>query len=157
MHLVIDCYNLLHETMPPNLAGLDEDRLCRLLASSWGRRARVTVVCDGRPKPFALRSPVPEVQLLYSGRRKSADDVILQIVETESAPRRVTVVSSDRQIQKAARRRRCKVHDSAQFIRLLARQPPAPSGSDRGSGGAGRPEALDEQEVERWMREFGLD
>ncbi len=54
MRLIIDGYNVLHETMPPPLAGLDEAGLCRALDASVWRSKSPVVVCDGRPKPLGL-------------------------------------------------------------------------------------------------------
>lgn len=151
MGLVIDGYNLLHAPMPPSLAGLEEDRLCRLLARGpW--RGRVVVVCDGQPKPFAPASPVPEVELLYSGGR-SADEVIEELIARDTAPRRLTVVSTDRQVQKAAKRRRCAAMTSEQFVTILTRlaATATPARPDRPVI-----DKLPRDEVQRWLDEFGI-
>ncbi|MEX2212781.1 MAG: NYN domain-containing protein [Phycisphaeraceae bacterium] len=154
MPLLIDCYNLLHAPMPPSLAGLDEDALCRLLAASPWAKERITIVCDGNPKPHAPASPVPQVQLIYSGPQRTADDVIIDQINEDSAPRRLYVVSDDRQIQKAARRRRASPLANAPFIRGLAShrvQSPAPDALGRH-----RPQ-LSEEQTKSWLEEFGID
>ena len=105
MPLLIDCYNVLHAQKPVSLAGLEEASLCALLAASPWARSGVTVVCDGRPKPHSptpgelASSPGGGVELIFSGPGRSADDVIIGLIEKDSAPRRLTVVSSDRTIQ----------------------------------------------------------
>src|SRR5687768_8879589 len=106
--------------MPPGLAGLDEAGLCRALARSAWASGRIMVVCDGAPKPHARDSPEPGVELLYAGRGVSADDRIEALIEADTAPRRLTVVSSDRAIQKAARRRRATAMGSNELIHVLA-------------------------------------
>lgn len=114
------------------------------------------VVCDGVCKPLGPSvSPVAEVELIYSGRGRSADQVIQEMVEADSAPRRLLVVSSDREIQKAARRRRAKVLASAELIRVLASPPPPMTESKPGSrvGNA----TLSAAEVKRWLEQFGFD
>ena len=140
--------------MPPSLAGLDELTLCQLLAASpWGKE-RVAVVCDGNPKPHPPASPVPQVQLIYSGPTQSADDVIIEMIDADTAPRRLYVVSDDRQIQKAARRRRANPIANAPFIRGLATSrssAPAPDPLGRH-----RPELSSEQ-TQQWLDEFGID
>ncbi|MEM8739815.1 MAG: NYN domain-containing protein [Planctomycetota bacterium] len=157
MSLIVDCYNVLHETMPPALAGLDEGGLCRALAASgWASAGSVTVVADGRPKPLrAATSPVADVELVFAGSHRSADDLIVQMIDRHTAPRRLTVVSSDRQIRAAARRRRARDLPSDRFIDQLARQlrrrgqgPPPP--------GRPRVEPLPPELVERWRRAFGI-
>ena len=159
MPLVVDGYNVTHSPLPPQLAGLDEARLCRLLAASPWAGGGITVVCDGRPKPAgAVESPVGEVRLIYSGQRRSADDVILEMIRTETAPRRLTVVSNDREIQKAARRRRCRVLASDRLIRALtacARTPHRPSKSRPIPGRKITP--LTETEIHHWLEQFGIE
>jgi predicted RNA-binding protein with PIN domain len=149
MRLLIDGYNLLHTTMPSHLAGLDEAGLCGLLARSRWRGGAV-VVCDGMPKPgLAAVSPVASVELVYSGVGRSADEHIIALIEAHSAPRRLAVVSNDREIQKAARRRRCRVLTCERMIGELAILAAA-SGSRPPEGGIGGG-------TDYWLRQFGLD
>ena len=154
MTLLIDCYNLLHATMPADLAGLDENRLCRLLAGSHWAQGRIVVVCDGQPKPHAPHSPVPEVELRYSGPGQEADDVLIALIHADSAPRKMTVVSSDHAIQRAARRRKARALSSDQFVHRLGRLTQPPRRRDPLKPDPGR---LSEEEVDRWLRQMGLD
>lgn len=161
MPVLIDCYNLLHCEMPASLAGLDERRLCDALARSPWVKQRVFVVCDGAVKPDGpAASGVPGVELVYSGGAASADDVIERMINDDSAPRRLTVVSNDRQIQKAARRRKARVMSCEHFIRALAgaagraaKQQQKPRKSD---GYMTSPQ-LAPHEVDEWMAEFGIE
>lgn len=158
MSILIDCYNLLHAPMPPRLAGMAEGQLCMLLASSQWRR-RMVVVCDGMPKPLGLiESPTDAVELVYSGVGRTADSVIMQMVVDDSAPKRLIVVSNDREIQKAARRRRARVWSCETFIHELLK------GMNRGGKAADTPPApakqqgpLGDEEVDRWLERFGVD
>lgn len=159
MALIVDCYNVLHTTMPPMLAGLSEGGLCKALArTTWaGQSGGVTVVADGRPKPLGVtESPVAAVDLVYAGSHRSADDLIIDLIDADSAPRRLTVVSSDRVIRAAARRRRARDITSDDFIDKLCHQlrrhaagPPPP----------GRPNIapLPPELVQRWRDAFGFD
>ncbi len=104
MPLLIDCYNVLHQPMPPSLAGLDEGGLCLALARSRWARTPAKVICDGMVKPsMASASPVEGIDLIYSGRGKSADSLIIELIEADSAPRRLVVVSSDQRDPKSRR------------------------------------------------------
>lgn len=158
MPLLIDCYNVLHAEKPVSLAGLGEASLCGLLAQSPWARGGVTVVCDGRPKPH---SPDPgavgAVQLVFSGPGRSADDVIIELIQKDTSPRRLTVVSSDRTIRKAARRRRARDWSSEEFLSRLARA--ARGGSGGGATSPGKPgaEPMGDEQVERWLDWFGID
>ena len=160
MSLIVDCYNVLHATMPPLLAGLDEGGLCQALARSQWANGPMTVVADGRPKPFrAVESPVASVELLYAGsvpgRHRDADGLIISLIDAHTAPRRLTVISSDRQVRAAARRRRARDVDSDTFIERLAGQ------LRRRSAGPTPPSRpnippLPPELVQRWRDAFGF-
>lgn len=156
--LLVDCYNVLHVAMPPSLAGLDEAGLCRILGTHpWAVQfGKIIVVADGKPKPGrADRSPVPNVSLRFSGRSKSADDVIIDILAHDSAPRSITVVSSDREIQQAARSRRATPMASEALVRELSKQSTrrAREKSERPDVSAPLPESM----VEQWLEKFDAD
>ena len=161
--LLIDCYNLLHTAMPPALAGLDEDRLCRLLARGPARsrgRDHAVVVCDGVPKPgVPSESPVAGIELVYSGAGRTADDVIIERIDADSAPRRLVVVSTDHRIRRAARRR-ARAVTSDQFVGRLvellgargAASGPPPRGSDKPAV-----DRLSESDVQAWLEAFDVE
>ncbi|TVQ80001.1 MAG: hypothetical protein EA380_03745, partial [Phycisphaeraceae bacterium] len=86
-----------------------------------------------------------------AGAGKEADALIEHIIERSSAPARLIVVSSDRRIQRAARRRRATALSSERFLALVV--------SNRGSDGQERsirPNQLSGDEVHHWLAEFGL-
>lgn len=154
MLLLIDGYNLLKATMPPGLAGLDELGLCRALDRSGLSQGHVTVVFDGSYKPGLLAaSPVDGVELVYAGRGRSADEVIFGLIQQHTYPARLTVVSSDHEIQRAAKRRRARAIDSKTFIHeLLLTLRHAVNRSQNDKGQAIAPLASDD-----WARLFGVD
>jgi hypothetical protein len=84
-----------------------------------------------------------------------ADQIIEDLIQANSAPRRLTVVSSDHRLHRAARRRRAKVIDSdqwyAQVLRLRIQRAQA------GPAGFKPDELQSEVEVRFWLRQFGLD
>jgi predicted RNA-binding protein with PIN domain len=153
MKVLIDCYNLLHATMPASLAGLEEMGLARVLARSAFAGRPVVIVCDGNPKPHAPAGSLAGISLIYSGPNRSADDVIVDLIAKDHSPRRLMVVSSDRQIQQAARRRRAQAVSAEDFIHMLAPH----SASGAGSAAARPTEPLTQDQVERWLEEFGID
>ncbi len=157
--LLIDCYNVLHTTMPPMLAGLDEGRLCEALSrTTWARRGAVVVVADGKPKPLRAEcSPVDSVELIFSGHSRTADSIIIDRLNAHTAPKRITVVSTDREIRSAARRRRCTVWTSEQFITRLVEQ--LRKGGPASQWGVGHKPAgtLSPEETAAWMAELDLD
>ena len=182
MPLLIDCYNVLHAEKPSSLAGLGEASLCGLLARSPWAKGGVTVVCDGRPKPHSPSpSEVGAVTLIFSGEvsggvsggmsgggaGRSADDVLIELIDKDSAPRRLTVVSSDRAIQRAAGRRKARCWSSEAFLKRLAAAiervgrfgGAGRSGSGPGTSGGGKPEVgqMPGDQVDRWLDLFGID
>ena len=156
MALIVDCYNVLHATMPPLLAGLDEGQLCVALSRTPWADAAITVVADGRPKPLrASESPAAGIDLVFAGSHRSADDLIIQLIGQHSAPRRLTVVSSDREIRAAARRRRARDVSSEDFIEKLARYAQRP-GNARPVSARPAVDPLPPELVQRWKKAFGF-
>ncbi len=143
-------------------AGSDMGRggLCKLLATLVARGEQVRVIFDGPPPARGLGRQIDEtgVAVEYSAGR-SADEIILEHIAANSAPRRLTVVSSDRVIRKAAARRRCRVEISEDFARVLLRlvedqrrrqsRPPAEPKEKRNG--------LNEAQTRQWLEEFGFD
>ena len=159
MPVVIDGNNLLYAARtiegPSPLIG--RSMLCQTVGS-WARRRneRVHIVFDGPSPPGALAKQIasPDIQVTYSGRGISADAVLCGILETDSAARRLVVVSSDRALMRAAKRRRARPIRSEEFwVRLRrdlarpARQRIEPEEKEAG---------LSPQATEQWLDEFGL-
>jgi predicted RNA-binding protein with PIN domain len=159
MPVLIDTYNVLHTVgvLPPDLAGIDVPGLIRLILAGRYRDQKCILVCDGQPEPGgAAAQPEATIAIRYSGRGRSADDLLGQLIRSSTAPRRLVVVSSDHEVQKAARKRRCTALSSAEFLQHLV--------SDTRGGRTGdaaplrpRPGAMSETQVDRWMRVFDLD
>ena len=126
MPVVIDGNNLLFAAQdtgdPDHVMG--RSGLCDALGE-WARRCkkRVHVVFDGPPPPAALAQQIghPDIRVSYSGAGVSADDVIIGILESDSAARRLLVVSTDRAIRRAAVRRRAQDVRSDEFWGLVRR------------------------------------
>ncbi len=160
MPLIIDTYNLLHVTgiLPPEIAGIDLPGLIRLLQQSRYRHERVDLVCDGSPRADVPPGRVGGVHIRYAGPGKEADGLINRMIRESSSPRRLTVVSSDHAVQRAARVRKCRVLSSQDLMRQLALdaerpapKPDPPSAAEVPVGG------LPDPEVDQWIAEFDVD
>ena len=159
MPVVVDGYNLLHATREyEEAADWGRQQLCRLLIE-WARRKReeVVVVFDGAAPRGALAEQLhgKGIGVIYSGAGRSADALIAQMIEASSAPRRLVVVSSDRQVRRAARRRQCRLVASPVFFvgvvkALSGRRAQAAEPAEKRDGTA-------PQDVDRWLRQFGYD
>ncbi|MFP4356040.1 MAG: NYN domain-containing protein [Phycisphaerae bacterium] len=116
------------------------------------------VVFDGPEPPGDLPAQIAafaDVQVSFSGHA-AADRIILDCIAGDSAPKRLIVVSTDREIRTAAQRRRCQSVRSEDFARLLVKkrnQPPAPEPVEPEEKRRG----LDPEQTRKWMREFGYE
>ena len=95
--------------------------LCERLERLAERGERICVVFDGPPPPEPTLRGLAElhVEAIFASPR-TADEIILERISADSAPRRLVVVSTDREIRQAARRRRCPARTSQEFARMLA-------------------------------------
>ena len=165
MRLVVDGNNFIMSDLPAAVAGIGEAAMCRLLArSTYAQKVGdVIVVMDGGPNPLRVTSsPVDSVELRLAGHGREADDVIIDLIDACSSPKRLTVVSTDRKVRAAARRRRCRSVTSEQFGHELARlvgrlnrgkpiQAPPADAPAKPTGN------LTEDDVAHWLNEFGID
>jgi len=154
MPFLVDGNNLYHALRK---AGIDAGRpkICQLLANLAVGKETVTVVFDGRrPRGWLVLEPAAEkVEVLFSDAAP-ADNIIIERIAAHTAPRRLVVVSTDRRVRQAARRRRCQIALSEEFVGplLAASQAPAPRPREPGAKFRG----LDEKESRQWMKEFGF-
>lgn len=163
MALLVDAYNVLHVTgvLPPDLAGLGVLELRDLILASRFRHMPVVLVCDGlgpgvRGADEASTFIEQGVTIHYAGTHRDADTHIERAVRACTDPHRLNVVSSDRRIVRAARRRRCRIIGSDVFLETLE------SDWRRAGRKAAAPVQaftipLDPGSVEWWREYFGLD
>jgi len=164
--LLVDAYNALHVTgvLPPEIAGVDATGLARLVARSrYGSRA-CWLVCDGAPPGSrrsggVIRQPVAgveAVEIVYAGPGRDADSAIERLVERDSAPRQLVVVSSDRRILTAARKRRCRALTSQAFLKHLAEDHAKPGTGTDPYPSFALDVPLDPAEAKRWRERLGV-
>ncbi len=163
MALLVDTYNVLHTTgvLPPDLAGLGVFELRDLILTSRFRHMPVVLVCDGHGSgvhgPDESSTAIDlGVTIHYTGTHRDADTHIERAIRACTDPHRLNVVSSDRRIVRAARRRRCRVTSSDVFLESLE------SDWRRAGRKASLPVQaysipLDPGSIEWWRAYFGLD
>ncbi len=158
MPVVIDGNNLLYAARNTDSTELLIGRamLCDTVGA-WARRrgARVRIVFDGPAPNAALAKQIadPDIEVSYSGSA-SADAVLIGLIEKDSAARRLVVVSSDRVIQKAARRRLARPIKSEDFWRGIKRDLARPE--RRALEPAEKEAGLSPDATQQWLDEFGL-
>ncbi|MBK9129337.1 MAG: NYN domain-containing protein [Phycisphaerales bacterium] len=160
MTVLIDGNNLLHAArdIDPSDLLIGRSMLCDILGS-WGerRRERVCIVFDGPAPTAPLAEQIGHValQVVFSGGGVSADDVLNRIIAADSAPRRLTVVSTDREVGQAGRRRGSRVMRSDAFWRQVRRDLARPLSTPRVEP-VEKEAGLDPQATQEWLREFGV-
>lgn len=165
MAIIIDGYNLLHAANivaeGPGKYTLEKSRrsVLRAVAAllTAKERTTTTVVFDGKDAPPGLKkvAEFAGMTVLFSEPGTEADDVIEDLIKSNTVPRRLTVVSGDHRLHRAARRRQATAIDSdvwyqkrlAERRRNRAEQSkPNPEQNDK---------KLSQEEVADWMDKFG--
>ncbi|QDU93686.1 NYN domain-containing protein [Lignipirellula cremea] len=129
--------NRLADALPPDLAGA------------------VTVVFDAKSPPPGVDNTYTHrgMAVLFAVGYEEADDLIEELIQRHSTPKKLVVVSSDHRLQTAATRRNATAVDSEVWFDSLERPQPrltAPvSAKPRGP--------LTPDEVAAWLQEFGVE
>ena len=167
MALIIDGYNLLHAIGLPSSVGEPQawrqarTGLLNFLAASLepGEIRTTVVVFDSAlslrhlPRKLVYRG----IEVRFSSEHASADELIEELIRLESAPRRLTVVSSDHRVQQAARRRRATAVDSeAWYLAVTERKRRSASESEPGDERDDRA-AAEEANLDFWLKAFSTD
>jgi len=164
MSLLIDGYNLLGAVgiigRGVGPGSLERSRLALLnfLAESIDPEEipRTAVVFDAHEPPPGLPRRVEHrgLTVRFSSGYEDADSLIEELIRTDSSPRRLTVVSSDHRLQRAAGRRKAKAVDSdvwyAETVARRARRRTSTAGVP-----VRPPVPLLEEDVNYWIRQFG--
>lgn len=167
MAILIDGYNLLHVTRifadatgPDSLQKLHA-KFIQFLATALdpAEVAHTEVVFDAKGRHSGSRRMfrIGDLTVHYASRDEDADTYLAELIARHSTPRRLVVVSSDHQVQRAARRRRAKAIDShvwyAELIKSRRqRDQRAQPGEDTKP-----PAPLSPDEVSRWLEVFTSD
>ena len=156
--LIIDGYNLLRtlQNLLEQSSEFTDIQLCRITDEYLFRmKKRGRVVFDGvGPRDKAGFNNLRELEVIFSGTNREADDVIEKLILEDTAPRNLIVVSNDRRIKTAANKRKATAADCIEFwtevikqIEKRQKKRPEPQGKFVG---------ITEAETEYWLREFGL-
>jgi predicted RNA-binding protein with PIN domain len=159
---LIDGYNLLFAYLgaPPNRTRTKalergRKRLLELVRTGHPNDlGGITVVFDAAhaPPKLAAEFDYHGIHVTFAVHDERADDLIESMIRRASAPRRLTVITDDRHIQQAARRRHCIVRGCSDYLNGLENgQPRAePEAAARTS----KPSAPSAEETKRWLGEF---
>lgn len=165
--LIIDGYNLIYAagivSSSDGPANLERSRAALLgfLAESVEPKqlARTTVVFDagphaprGLPRTWTYRG----MTIRFATGYESADALIEELIQTDTAPRQLILVSSDHRLQRAARRRRATSVDSDRWYQetIRNRRSRHHIDDDDTAKPVTRPS---ECEVARWVEQFATN
>ena len=155
---LIDGHNLLRsvQQLDEELWDLTDVRLCEMLdrcLARCGRQGRIIFDGVGPPNKGAFDA-MRHLEVFFSGRGVETDAVIEDRLESDPAAAKLTVVSNDRRLRRAALAARASVMRCEAFWDYVERQlsrkspPKEPPGKRQG---------LSEGETERWLDIFDLD
>jgi uncharacterized protein len=129
MRWLIDGYNVMHAggRLGPKLGreGFRRarrrflDELSTVLGPQVVRQTTVVFDASVHPGDFALDAEYRGLGILFALGDENADARIEQLIDGDSNPRMLTVVSSDRRIRQAASRRRTRSLTADQYWELI--------------------------------------
>lgn len=95
------------------------------------------------------------VSIVYSGPETDADSILEEMIRQSSAPKRLVVVSADRRIVRAGRRRRAKTFTSRDYLEGMIKRanrpdPPPQDPPEKRKG-------LAKKDLRPWLEVFGID
>ena len=160
MTLIIDGYNLLHASgvfgSERGAGGFEASRraLLALLVDLLGAaRSDVVVVFDAAKAPDGLpaRYVHEGITVLFAREYPDADSLIEKLVAEDHAPGHLVVVSSDRRLQVAARRRRARAIACEEWLAEARR-----ARQVRQATAAEKPPAPGPEGIDFWKDYFGL-
>ena len=155
---IIDGNNLLHsiQKMDEGSESISDVGLCRII----GRYLKLIgqkgeIIFDGTgPRDKSGFDNISNLEVLFAGLGTDTDTVIEDKIGANTAPRRLTIVSSDRRLRKAACARKATSLKSDVFWNDIQKQlsrkrpekePPA------------KQQGLTDGETKQWLEFFGLE
>jgi predicted RNA-binding protein with PIN domain len=158
MPVIIDGHNLLHSIQQ---TGEDSEpisriKLCRILNGYLKLiDENGEIVFDGTgPRDKSGFDNISNLEVFFAGLGSDADTVIEDKIKANTAPRRLTVVSSDRRLRDAARARKATSVKSDVFWNHLRRQL---SRKETFKEPTAKRRGLSESETKQWLEFFGLE
>ena len=172
MRLLIDGYNLMFESTSieqrmdgKNALRAARGRLLHLLVDliDESMRDQTMIVFDAKKAPPGLPDHYKYcgIRIVFARDWDSADELIQDEIRRHSAPKTLTVVSSDHAIHRRALARGAKIIDSDQWLdrelenrKRLALQDPNNPDAIADFDFESKNQELSDEEMKRWLMEF---
>jgi len=158
MPIVIDGYNLLWAITKTGEGSeaITDVQLCRILGAYLKAvKEKGRIVFDGvGPPDKSGFDNIRNLEVVFTGRATDADTVIEGKIRASTAPKRLTIVSSDQRLRKAGRTRKAVLIKSEMFwaeVRKQLRQ------KNKTEEPVEKRMGLTEGETKQWLDYFGLD
>jgi predicted RNA-binding protein with PIN domain len=152
--LLIDGHNLIGQTPGLSLADPhDEQKLIVMLRQYAARKnARIVVVFDsGNPGGKSKELSGGNVTAIFAGSHTNADRILMERIRELKNSGDWVVISSDREVQQAAQRRRMTVWSSSEFAKKMG---PPPQRDASAEPPTAKDSGLTQSEVDEWLRLF---
>jgi predicted RNA-binding protein with PIN domain len=155
---IIDGHNLLHaiRKTEQDCQELSDVQLC-LIVGRYLTLIRKTgeIIFDGTgPRDKSGFDNISNLEVSFAGQGTDTDSVIEDKIRASTAPKGLTIVSSDRRLRRAARTRKAFVIKSVDFWnnvqKQLSRKKPKTEPIEKRMG-------LTEGETQQWLEFFGLE
>ena len=130
--------------------------LCKVLQEYMHRRReRAVIYFDGTgPHDRRFYNNFTNIDVYFSGLEYEADDFIVGDVEADSGPKSLVVVSTDRKVRDAAKRRNATVIESHEFWCDMVEEINKPRRKTIEPGA--KRKGISPSEVDGWMEVFGF-
>ena len=155
---IIDGHNLLH-----SICQAEEDsqvigdvQLCRIVGRYLKRTGETgEIIFDGTGPPDKSGfDNISNLEVFFAGIGTDADSVIEKKIRASTAPKRLSIVSSDRRLRKAAQARKATALKSEAFWGNVQKQL---SKREKAKEPAEKRLGLSESETKQWLKYFGFD
>lgn len=156
-HLIIDGYNVI---LRIKKVSLDENALSiarqelfhKLQAFRGTKNLQMTLVFDGQQIYDINSQPkVAGIRVVFSKPPQKADELIVDLIDSEKNPRTVVLITSDRGLMHLAKLRGCECWSVEQFLNRQTSQKSEYSYREKYET------RLTSEEVEEWMALFSRD
>jgi predicted RNA-binding protein with PIN domain len=155
---IIDGHNLLHTIykVEGDSGAISDVGLCRILSryfSLIGETGEIIFDGTGPPDKSGFDN-ISNLEVFFAGPGTDTDTVIEDKISASTAPKGLTIVSSDRRLRSAARKRKATSIKSDVFWndvqKQLSRKRPIKEPTEKRQG-------LNEGETEQWLEFFGFE
>ncbi|MFZ0034604.1 MAG: NYN domain-containing protein [Sedimentisphaerales bacterium] len=158
MAVIIDGHNLLHliQKEDQDSGPTSDVQLCHIISRYLKRiNEKGEIIFDGTgPRDKSQFDDISNLEVFFAGLRSDADTVIEEKIKASTAPKGLTVVSSDRRLRDAARKRKATAVKSQVFWNDVQKQL---SRKNKIKEPPAKREGISESETDQWLKIFDLE